>query len=101
MNHFDSLKNYDKEMPYWIIDYLAERKTKLMVYWIRKIYNHNSVIRMLDAGCGTGHHLQELYREGYKNLYGMDLSLVQIKQAKKNNLYLEKNITRGDINHIQ
>ncbi|MGC8742910.1 MAG: methyltransferase domain-containing protein [Verrucomicrobiia bacterium] len=41
----------------------------------------NSLI--LDAGCGGGYVLNELFKKGYKNIYGFDLSESGIKIARK------------------
>jgi len=39
---------------------------------------------MLDAGCGGGYVIGELYKRGYKNVWGFDASLSGINVAKKN-----------------
>ncbi len=38
---------------------------------------------ILDVGCGTGRHLLELARRGYKNLVGVDLSENMLEKARE------------------
>jgi len=40
-------------------------------------------IRILDVGCGAGHLLYALRKEGYANCFGIDLSKKQIERAKE------------------
>lgn len=43
--------------------------------------------RILDAGCGTGLVGEVLYRNGYSNLDGMDISAEMLEQARQKNVY--------------
>lgn len=52
------------------------------VDFIEKEINFDKSISILDVGCGTGRHLAELRKRGYKNLTGLDLSLDQLNAAK-------------------
>lgn len=38
---------------------------------------------ILDAGCGSGYVVSELYKEGFKNVFGFDISESGINLAKK------------------
>jgi len=49
--------------------------------------------RILDIGSGTGHHVNELTKQGY-NCEGIDLSTAMVKQAKQN--YPKCKFTNGD-----
>lgn len=40
--------------------------------------------KILDAGCGGGYVLGELYKSGYKNIWGFDSSISGIDVTKKN-----------------
>ena len=62
--------SYEKTTPYWL--------TKL-----QKKYFYNKNLHILDIGCGNGYLLENLSREGYTNLYGIDLELSQIKLNSK------------------
>jgi ubiquinone/menaquinone biosynthesis C-methylase UbiE len=50
---------------------------------IKKYSNKNSYI--LDVGCGAGRVSFGLYKEGYRNLYGIDLSQEMINKANNIN----------------
>lgn len=65
-------KNYKAESEY--IDTLIDK------FLNRKKQN----IALLDLACGTGRHLQELYRKGYASLSGSDISKSMIDIAKAN-----------------
>lgn len=45
--------------------------------------------QILDAGVGTGIMGQSLYKEGYSNLIGIDLSQGMLAEAQKKNVYTE------------
>lgn len=51
-----------------------------------KITLKNSDDKFLDIGCGNGVILNQLKKEGFKNGYGVDISKLFIKEAKKNGL---------------
>jgi 2-polyprenyl-3-methyl-5-hydroxy-6-metoxy-1,4-benzoquinol methylase len=51
---------------------------------ILKELNLPSDAKILDAGCGGGYFLNELYKLGYKEIYGFDASFSGIKIAKRN-----------------
>ncbi|NGX63783.1 MAG: Ubiquinone biosynthesis O-methyltransferase [Candidatus Anoxychlamydiales bacterium] len=43
--------------------------------------------KILDLGCGSGKYLKILNKLGYKNTFGIDISIEQIKVAKKSNIF--------------
>lgn len=43
----------------------------------------NKNIKILDAGCGEGQLLLEIFNRGYKNIYGVDITKIALKQAEK------------------
>jgi len=45
--------------------------------------------KILDAGCGGGQLIYDLYKIGYLNIYGFDASLSAIEIAKKNFVEIE------------
>lgn len=53
------------------------------VDFIEKEIGGNKNLRILDVGCGTGRHLLELARRGYKNLVGVDLSRCMLDKARR------------------
>ena len=67
-------KSYDKEV--------FTQGTVGEVDFIEKEINFDKSISILDVGCGTGRHLAELRKRGYKNLVGLDLSWDQLNAAK-------------------
>ncbi len=44
---------------------------------------------ILDAGCGTGLTGNELYKLGYRSIFGIDISKCALNEAKKFNVYNE------------
>lgn len=46
----------------------------------------NKTIKILEVGCGIGTVLKELKKNGFKNLYGVDISSLFINKAKKDGL---------------
>lgn len=81
-NHFDQIENYDMEIPKHMRNYLAIRKTNLILKELKRKFGKKSVV-ILDAGCGTGWHSKILSKKGH-NVFGIDLSKNQISQAKRN-----------------
>ncbi len=53
------------------------------VDFIEKEIGDSKNLRILDVGCGTGRHLLELARRGYKNLVGVDLSSCMVEKARR------------------
>lgn len=43
-------------------------------------------IRILELGCGSGYFLQFLQKEGFRNIFGIDISEQQIERAKAKGL---------------
>lgn len=71
---------------------------------ILKSYSKNA--RILELGCGRGIFLEFLRNNGYKNIFGIDISGEQLEIAKSQNLnvdeinieeYLDKNIEKYDL----
>lgn len=48
--------------------------------------------RILDVGCGYGRILNELYSQGFKNLFGIDFSDKMIKRGKEEFPWLNLNV---------
>jgi len=55
---------------------------ELEKYLITKYFNKED--RILDIGCGAGRTTIGMYRLGYKNIFGIDLTPVMIEEARKN-----------------
>lgn len=54
-------------------------------------------LRLLDAGCGTGHHLAELRKRGY-DVAGVDASKEMLRHARENNP--DSDILEADVEEI-
>jgi predicted TPR repeat methyltransferase len=51
---------------------------------------------ILDIGCGTGLTANELYKAGYTNLHGIDLSADMVEIARERGIY--RGLVAGDVN---
>ncbi len=61
------------------------------IYELAKIQSNikqNSIKKVLDIGCGTGHHCEMLRQSGIKCI-GLDKSAAMIKKAMKNHKHIE------------
>lgn len=82
-----------------IYDSLMLDKTK-NTYEIKEIIyttKMNKSSKILDIGCGTGHHVNMFSKRGY-NAIGIDSSIEMIKQAKKNHpncVYYNSDVMHG------
>ena len=68
-------------------------------YEIKEIVRNtkmNKKSRILDIGCGTGHHVNMLTKRGL-NAIGIDSSIEMIKRAKKN--YPDSEFNNSDVMH--
>lgn len=61
-----------------------ETKNYYEINQIMKLTNMSDKSVVLDIGCGTGHHVSLLKKEGVPNVIGIDRSLSMIKQAQEN-----------------
>lgn len=62
--------------------------------FLQKIPHSSSI---LDLGCGYGRNLTELKKQGYENLWGVDISKQLIKRAKQNSLLESANLEVSDL----
>ncbi len=60
------------------------------------LFNVEKNALILDAGCGSGYVLGELYKSNYKNIFGFDLSESGINLAKKTYSNIAKRFFRHD-----
>lgn len=51
----------------------------------------NKDLKILIPGVGNGHELTYLYNNGFKNVYGLDISEEPIENLKNNNPYFPEN----------
>lgn len=72
----------DIKKKYYEIRNVDNSHIKTTPYWFTKLkkkYFFNKDLKILDIGCGNGYLLENLSIEGYRNLYGVDIELSQIK----------------------
>lgn len=67
-------------------DYLSKIDISLYDKYVDYLKPESAKDKVLDVGCGTGSSLLQLKKKGYKNLYGIDVSLSSIKYANKKGL---------------
>ena len=73
---FHSLSEEEFSKYYEEYEYIANRDTDLSSDSINFIINHlgaNKEISIVDIGCGSGYVLRQIYKNGYKNILGVDL----------------------------
>ena len=70
-----------------------ESAAKAYATWYRRFLPANKSIKILDVGCGMGHFLYFLEKEGYTNYWGIDLSPSQVRFVGKN---VTKRVTLAD-----
>lgn len=59
----------------------SKKEVNFLIKYLKLKKNDN----ILDIGCGNGRHLFELYKKGFRKLFGIDLSKNFIKKAKETN----------------
>ncbi len=72
--------------------------------FVKKYFNKDKDIKILDIGCGTGASLFTIKNMGYNNLFGIDVSEEQISIAhqfgldfcKKADIFIDKNIFENE-----
>jgi predicted TPR repeat methyltransferase len=70
----DLMEGWDYKLPVFIGDLCME-------------YVKKRGARILDAGAGTGLGGEYLYQNGYKNLFGMDMSRGMLDEARSKEIY--------------
>ena len=50
-------------------------------------HNYNQDTEILDLGCGTGLVVEHLYKLGYKNVDGIDISEEMLKLSEAKGVY--------------
>ncbi|MCM8533655.1 MAG: methyltransferase domain-containing protein [Lentisphaeraceae bacterium] len=84
--------SFDKELT----KTLEYKTPQLIADAISKSFPKRQFKNMYDAGCGTGLCAQSC-RGLVESIYGVDLSMNMLKEAKRKNLYTKLNL--GDITH--
>ncbi len=74
----------DYNLPFWVKHELKSLE--------------NTKIRILDFGCGFGQYLTALKKEGYLNVYGIDIDEEAIKHCRNNGFDVRK-IEPNDLNN--
>lgn len=69
------------------------RKNKFEINELSRFIEPNNSVKVVDIGCGNGHHVHLLNEAGY-NVEGIDKSKYMIKRAK--NKYSKCNFKNGD-----
>lgn len=80
---------YEKVFKRHIVEYYLNKRIEV----VKKFFPDKN-IKILDVGCGTGLFLYSLRKEGYNNLWGIDISENMIKIAKER---LNDRVLKGDI----
>lgn len=71
-----------------------ESAAKSYAAWYKNFLPPNKNAKILDIGCGMGHFLYFLKKEGYTNLFGIDISKQQIDFVKEN---ITENVAVADV----
>lgn len=87
------MKKSSEQEKYW--DKVAEEKEFPTPFLMEEFEKYTSKdMNILDVGCGYGRTLNKLYREGFKNLTGVDYSRGMINRGLK--LYSHLNLIKND-----
>lgn len=70
-----------------------ESAAKAYAAWYKKFLPADKNVKILDIGCGIGHFLYFLKKEGYTNFFGIDLSRRQVDFIREN---ITKNVAVAD-----
>lgn len=106
--HIENLENYLAEDwwetyfddPLYFITYdnvISPEVTREEVRRIREALGLSPTDTILDLACGNGRHLNELARQGFKHLYGLDISGLLLEEAAKQRPETIINFEKGDI----
>ena len=87
-SHYSSLDKKQNEIEYI-------KKSKHGKQFIEFLPS-NTDIKIIDLGCGTGSLVSGLKNSGYKNVFGIDVSLENIEQGKLADL----DINQGEIQNL-
>ncbi len=97
-DHFDDIAGrYDTEIPEHIRLHLLGKKTGAMIAHLPA--PGETTVAGLDCGCGTGHYLGELSRQGFE-MAGFEYSAGMLDEAKKNYPDVRDRLTLGSITEI-
>lgn len=77
--------NYENKKYLELLNSINKEFYQKYIFFIKKYMGEKSSF-FLDVGCGNGNALVELIKEGYKNIFGCDISLLFLKTAKKRGL---------------
>jgi len=92
--HYDEwANNYDHDLinEYgYIAPKLTANKFKALI--------HKKNVKIIDVGCGTGLVGKALYKHGFKNIDGYDISAEMLKIAKQAKIY--KELKQIDFNNV-
>lgn len=96
--HFNAISShYDSEIAEHIRLHLLAKKTQAMHRVLAQRGKVES--RGLDCGCGTGHYLAELTRNGFE-MFGFEYSVGMLEQARLNNAGTRATLKLGSITEI-
>lgn len=59
-------------------------------------FNLNKSVKILEVGCNYGSLIHNLYKSGYKNVYGIDINKNSINQGKRSYKEIKKRIKQYD-----
>lgn len=83
---------------------LLRAESRLTNTWIidvlRKQFDYDKTIKILDVGCGAGFHTNKLVMEGYENVNGLDISQQSLNVAEKYDITNKVNYICGDAYHL-
>lgn len=97
-NHFDTIDNYDDEIPAHIASYLREVKSQKIIDTLKQFINKID-LNGIDLGCGTGEYVKYLEeKSSLLSIDGLDFSEKQLEHARKKGL--KNNFIRDSMSDI-
>ncbi|MCU7834268.1 MAG: class I SAM-dependent methyltransferase [gamma proteobacterium symbiont of Taylorina sp.] len=101
-NHFDTIDNYDDEIPAHIARYLREVKSQKIITILKQFLNDkksSGQLNGIDLGCGTGEYVKYLQEKDLiLSIDGLDFSKKQLELAKQKGL--KNHFIHDSMSHI-
>ncbi len=86
--HWDDDRYYKKmyAIPLLTHENVGDKLAMLRDYLTDEISKHKATARVIDLATGRGYQARNIYARGYKNVYGSDIQVSRVAEAKQQNI---------------